>query len=188
MANSAHGGFDGGAVAFDGTIEKDLNLQIALKLNAVLRVLGYKTVLVRDKDLSMEDDDVTGSKKVSDMKNRLKITEQYKDGIFVSIHMNKYSTAQPKGAQVFYGLADGSEELAKSIQNAVKTSLQPQNNRVAKKTTSDIYLLYKSQIPSVIVECGFLSNAQELEQLKSEEYQLAVAWTIAEGIVYSNNC
>ena len=183
MANSAHGGFDGGAVASDGTVEKDLNLKIALKLDTVLRVMGYKTVLTRDADLSLEDEDISGSKKVSDMKNRLKIMQSYPDAIFVSIHMNKYTTSQPNGTQVFYGVTDGSEQLAKSIQTAVKQALQPLNHRVVKKTTKDIYLLYHSVVPSVIVECGFLSNEEDLTKMKSEEYQKAISWAIAEGVI-----
>ncbi len=183
MANSGHGGFDGGAVATDGTVEKDLNLKIALKLDAVLRALGYNTVLVRNADLSMEDEDVSGSKKVSDIKNRLKIMQNYPDALFVSIHMNKFETSQPNGTQVFYGVTEGSEELAKSIQTAVKQTLQPLNHRVVKKTTKDIYLLYHATVPSVIVECGFLSNGEDLKKLKTEEYQKAISWAIAEGII-----
>ncbi len=170
-------------MANDGTIEKDLNLAITLKLDAVLRVLGFETVLVRSTDLSMEDDDVTGSKKVSDIKNRLKLTDKYPDAIFVSIHMNKYQTSQPNGAQVFYGVADGSKELAERIQGAVKSSLQPNNHRIAKKTTKDIYLLYHSVIPSVIVECGFLSNQGDLENLKNNGFQLSISWAIAHGVL-----
>ncbi len=183
LANSAHGGFDGGAVASDGTIEKDLNLQIALKLDSMLTIMGYKTILVRDADLSMNDDDVTGSKKVSDMKNRLELTKNHPEALFVSVHMNKYETQQPNGTQVFYGLTDGSKFLAEAIQSAVKQSLQPQNHRVVKKTTKDIYLLYNSVIPSVIVECGFLSNPNDLLKLKDNEYQIALSWAIAEGIM-----
>ena len=183
IIDAGHGGFDGGAVANDGTVEKDLNLKIALKLDAVLRMFGYKTVLTRNTDASLEDENVSGSKKTSDMKKRLSITEQYPKAYFISIHLNKYQTSQPKGTQVFYGLASGSQNLAESIQSAVKNSIQPQNKRVIKKTTNDIFLLCKSKIPSVIVECGFLSNPQELEQLKNEQYQLSLAFAIAEGII-----
>ncbi len=183
IIDAGHGGFDGGAVASDGTIEKDLNLEISLKLNAVLKAMGYRTVLVRDADLSMEDDDVSGSKKVSDMKNRLKLMKSHPDSLFVSIHMNKYQTSQPNGTQVFYGLTDGSQSLANFIQSAVKQNLQPNNHRVVKKTTKDIYLLYNSVVPSVIVECGFLSNPNDLANLKSQDYQKSLSWAIAEGIM-----
>lgn len=183
IIDAGHGGFDGGAVAADGTVEKDLNLKIALRLDAVLRVLGFNTVLTRNADLSMEDEDVSGSKKVSDMKNRLKLMQKYPNALFVSIHMNKYSTSQPNGTQVFYGVTEGSEELAKAIQEAVKQRHQPLNHRVVKKTTKDIFLLYNSVVPSVIVECGFLSNPTDLENLKSDDYQKAISFAIAEGVV-----
>ena len=182
IIDAGHGGFDGGAVAADGTIEKDLNLSIALKLNAVLKVMGFNTVLTRSADLSMEDEDVTGSKKVSDMKNRLKIMQKYPEAVFISIHMNKFGTSQPNGTQVFYGVTEGSEMLAKSIQTSVKQELQPLNHRVVKKTNKDIYLLYNSTIPSVIIECGFLSNSGDLENLKSEDYQKAISWAITKGV------
>ena len=182
IIDAGHGGFDGGAVAGDGTIEKDLNLAVALKLDCVLRVFGFDTVLVRNQDLSMEDDNVTGSKKVSDIKNRLKLMEKYDGAIFISIHMNKYSTSQPNGTQVFYGVAPNSQELASSIQTAVKNTIQKSNHRTVKKTTNDIYLLYHATVPAVIVECGFLSNPNDLQNLKSEKYQKAISLAIATGI------
>lgn len=183
MANSAHGGFDGGAVAFDGTLEKDLNLSVALKLDSVLKIMGYDTVLVRDTDVSTADDKGTErSQKVSDIKARLRLTEKYKDALFVSIHMNKYTSPQPHGAQVFYSQVDGSKELAECIQRSITAGVQTDNKRVVKKTTKDIYLLYHAVIPSVIAECGFISNPDDLLKLKSDEYQLKMAAAIAAGI------
>jgi N-acetylmuramoyl-L-alanine amidase len=183
LANSAHGGFDGGAVANDGTIEKDLNLSIALKLASIMDTLGYNAVLVRDRDISTASGDDTGSKKVSDIKNRLKLTEKYKNAILISIHMNKYSTAQPRGAQIFYANIDGSKQLAECIQTSVKNLVQRDNNRVVKKTTKDIYLLNRAVVPSVIAECGFLSNQNDLNNLKNEQYQQKMALAIAVGVV-----
>ena len=116
IIDAGHGGFDGGAVAPDGTLEKDLNLSVALKLDSVLKIMGYDTVLVRDTDVSTADDKGTErSQKVSDIKARLRLTEKYKDALFVSIHMNKYTSPQPHGAQVFYSQVDGSKELAECI-------------------------------------------------------------------------
>lgn len=184
IIDAGHGGFDGGAVASDGTIEKDLNLAIALKLDVVLRSLGFETILVRSEDVSTASGgDATHSQKVNDIKNRLKLTEKYKDAIFVSIHMNKYSTSQPHGAQVFHAKVDGSKELAECIQSALREYVQPDNKRVVKMTTKDIYLLNNAVIPSVIAECGFLSNASDLKSLKDEGYQLKTALAISSGIV-----
>ena len=183
MANSAHGGFDGGAVAFDGTVEKDLNLEIALKLDAVLRGVGYKTVLVRSSDTATNDPTDGEKAKVSDIKNRVKIMEKYPNGVFVSIHMNKYSTTQPHGAQVFYSKVDGSDQLATFIQTSVATHVQTDNKRVVKPTTKDIYLLNHATVPAVIVECGFLSNPNDLENLKMQDYQLKLAVSVSYGIM-----
>lgn len=183
IIDAGHGGFDGGAVAPDGTLEKDLNLSVALKLDSVLKIMGYDTVLVRDTDVSTADDKGTErSQKVSDIKARLRLTEKYKDALFVSIHMNKYTSPQPHGAQVFYSQVDGSKELAECIQRSITAGVQTDNKRVVKKTTKDIYLLYHAVIPSVIAECGFISNQNDLLKLKSDEYQLKMAAAIAAGI------
>ena len=183
IIDAGHGGFDGGAVAPDGTLEKDLNLSVALKLDSVLKIMGYDTVLVRDTDVSTADDKGTErSQKVSDIKARLRLNEKYKDALFVSIHMNKYTSPQPHGAQVFYSQVDGSKELAECIQRSITAGVQTDNKRVVKKTTKDIYLLYHAVIPSVIAECGFISNPNDLLKLKSDEYQLKMAAAIAAGI------
>ena len=184
IIDAGHGGFDGGAVAHDGTVEKDINLPIALKLQATLNLLGYNTVMVRTEDVAVNDANDKGvSAKVGDIKNRVEMMKQYPNAIFVSIHMNKYQTTQPHGAQVFYSKIGDSEILAKSIQNSIATRIQTDNKRVVKQTTKDIYLLYHAIVPSVIVECGFLSNPTDLSNLKSSEYQSKIAFSIADGII-----
>ena len=184
IIDAGHGGFDGGAVAHDGTVEKDINLPIALKLQATLNLLGYNTVMVRTEDVAVNDANDKGvSAKVSDIKNRVEMMKQYPNAIFVSIHMNKYQTTQPHGAQVFYSKIGDSEILAKSIQNSIATRIQTDNKRVVKQTTKDIYLLYHATVPSVIVECGFLSNLDDLSNFKSSEYQSKIAFSIADGII-----
>ncbi len=184
LANSAHGGFDGGAVAYDGTVEKDINLPIALKLQATLSFFGYNTVMVRTEDVAVNDTNDRGiSAKVSDIKNRVELMKRYPNAIFVSIHMNKYQTTQPHGAQVFHSKIGDSEHLAKLIQSSITTQVQTDNKRVVKQTTKDIYLLYHATVPSVIVECGFLSNLDDLSNFKSSEYQSRIAFSIADGII-----
>ncbi len=161
-----------------------MNLQIALKLDAVLQAFGYKTVLVRCEDTAVNDPNDKGvSAKVSDIKNRIKLMEKYPKAIFVSIHMNKYTTTQPHGAQVFYAKTESSDLLANSIQSSIANFVQTDNKRAVKSTTKDIYLLYNATVPSVIVECGFLSNSNDLADLKSNDYQLNIAFSIANGII-----
>ena len=191
ILDAGHGGFDGGAVANDGTVEKDINLKITLYLYDILSNSGYNVLLTRSVDTGTEDDSKTNisSRKRSDMKNRLKLMQDNKDGIFVSIHLNKFTTSAARGSQVFYsGNDENSKLLGDSIQNSIISILQKDNSRVNKKATSSTYLLYNATIPAVLVECGFLSNKNELEMLKSEDYQKKIAFCIFCGInnYYSN--
>ncbi|MBQ7288471.1 MAG: N-acetylmuramoyl-L-alanine amidase [Clostridia bacterium] len=187
VIDAGHGGFDGGAVATDGTLEKDINLQIASKLDEACRIFGLKTRMVRTTDASTEDAGTTANKKRSDLNNRLKIMKEEENCVFVSIHQNEFSTSQPNGAQVFYApKVTGSEQLADSIQTALKNHIQNNNKRVIKAGTSSAFLLYYAVRPAVIVECGFMSNPQDLKNLKDAEYQQRLAFAIATGI--SNYC
>lgn len=186
ILDAGHGGFDGGAVAGDGTLEKDINLNIALNLNEILNTCGFDVILTRDTDSGTESDSTLSisKRKVSDLNNRLKLINSYENGIFVSIHLNKFTTSTANGAQVFYSKNnDKSALLGQSIQNSVVELLQPNNDRVIKQGTKSTYLLYNAKIPSVIVECGFLSNAAELKKLKDESYQKEMSFAIFCGIL-----
>lgn len=181
VIDAGHGGEDGGAVAFDGTNEKDINLRIARYLNSFFISGGFKTVMTRNDDVAIYDDGCTTikSKKVSDMHNRLDIFNSNKNSIVISIHQNKFEQEKYSGTQVFYSPnTDQSEKLAENIRMSVVNMLQPENTRENKKATKDIYLLYNATQPSVIVECGFLSNKAELEKLKTEEYKKQMAFAI----------
>ncbi len=188
IIDAGHGGFDGGAVASDGTLEKDLNLEMALELERVTRALGLKTVMVRSTDKSTDTDgEQSGTKKVKDMKNRLSLMKKYKNSIFISIHMNKYTTSQPNGAQVFYSPYGDSVTLAECVQTSVAEKLQPNNKRTVKKATRDIYLLFNATVPAVIIECGFLSNSNDLDNLKQKNYRNELAFSILCGIMNYND-
>lgn len=185
ILDAGHGGFDGGAQAVDGTVEKDINLEIAKQLKEILTFCDFDVIMTRTFDTGTEDDASQSIKdrKVSDMQNRLELTVKHPDSIFVSIHLNKFTTSSANGAQVFYSKNNqDSIVLANAIQSSISKRLQPNNERVVKQGTSSTYLLYKTKIPAVIVECGFLSNAQELELLKNEEYQRKMAFAIFCGI------
>ena len=185
IIDAGHGGFDGGAVAFDGTNEKDINLKIAKKLETVLKFYGFSTVMTRTSDDAINDSgDGIRSQKKSDMYNRLRFMEKNPDAVFVSIHLNKYTTSAASGAQTFYSENFASSKtLADNIQKSIASLLEPYNKRVVKKGTSDAFLLYNAKTPAVIVECGFLSNRQDLEQLKSDDFQNKMAFAIANGII-----
>ncbi len=186
LANASHGGFDGGAVASDGTVEKDINLSIALKLGEMLSAAGYNVVYTRTSDNGTDNlsGDTISSRKKADLKNRLELMYEFSDAVFVSIHLNKFTSGSAKGAQVFYSPNnDASKTLGDYIQSSVINLVQPENERICKKAGKDIYLLNKAPLPAVIVECGFLSNSAELKLLKEEEYQFKIAFAVLGGII-----
>lgn len=193
IIDAGHGGFDGGAVADDGTLEKDINLKISLYTEEILKLNGYNVIMSRKEDNGTENkqSNEIASKKRSDLKNRLSLMKNNPDAIFVSIHLNKFTTSAASGAQVFYSASSfeiQSKNLADSIQKSFSSQLQPNNKRVIKKGNSNAFLLKYAPIPAVIVECGFLSNAKDLNALKSESYQKQVAFCISNGIIeYQKN-
>ena len=167
------------------TNEKDINLAIAKKLDGILRFYGFSTVMTRTSDSAINDSgDKIRSQKKSDMYNRLSFMENNPDAVFVSIHLNKYTTSAASGAQTFYSdNFEQSKTLADDIQKIITSLIEPYNKRVIKKGTSDAFLLYNAKTPAVIVECGFLSNHQDLEKLKDNNYQNKMAFAIADGIL-----
>ncbi len=181
VIDAGHGGEDAGAIAADGTLEKDLNLEVSRLLQAILELNGSNAVLTRDDDKLLYDkyddlEDYTGKKKVYDLKNRLRLAEERENSIYVGIHMNKFPLEKYKGLQVYYSKNNSlSYQIAKDIKDTVKNNLQPDNNRNIKIADSSIYVLNSAQIPAVLIECGFLSNEGELELLKSKDYRLFLA-------------
>lgn len=186
IVDAGHGGEDGGAIGIDGTIEKDINLQISHKLIPILKLYGYKVIVTRNDDNSIHDENAKTirQRKISDIHNREKIINENPNAIFVSIHQNKYDDPSVNGTQVFYSKNNPSSALlAQNVQDSFVNNIQKDNFRKIKQSGTEIYLLYHSQIPSIMVECGFISNYNELENLKNEKYQLKIAQTITDGII-----
>ncbi len=182
VIDAGHGGADPGKVSVDGSLEKDINLQIALKLQKFLQMQDIDAVLTRESDAGLYDEDAS-NKKVQDMKNRVAIIEERQPALTVSIHQNSYHEEYVHGAQVFYyANSDKSKELAERIQQVMALELDRDNARQAKANDS-YYLLKKTSSPIVIVECGFLSNYEEAQKLSSELYQEQVAWAIHMAIL-----
>lgn len=183
LIDAGHGGFDAGASA-NGILEKEVNLSVALKLKQCIEENGGRVVMTREEDCSTADNvDKGKSAKVSDLKKRRAMIKESGADMFVSIHMNKFPQEKYKGAQVFY--AKGNEEsrrLGEEIQKALPLTLNDGNKRAAKESDGSIYILKDAQVPSVIVECGFLSNKEEAELLINEDYQNKLAWAIYLGI------
>lgn len=180
-----HGIPDEGAEVGDGTTEAETNLKIALKLQNLLEQSGCTVILTRSDENSIYDIDskTLKQKKISDIRNRVKIGNESSADIFVSIHLNKIPQQQYDGWQTFYN--EESEEgkrLATLIQSNLNDAIQKENNRVASKI-ENIYIINNVEIPTTIVECGFLSNPEERKNLLNDSYQNRLAWGIYNGII-----
>ena len=185
ILDAGHGGYDGGAVANDGTVEKDINLKIAKQTMMFLKLYGFEVIMTREEDVSTDSGGSLGGAflKREDLENRLKLMKDNPESVFISIHLNKFTTSAANGSQVFYSKDDKSKLLGEFIQKSIVKNLQPENQRVNKQATSSTYLLYNATVPAVLVECGFLSNRAELERLKNSEYQQKMAFCIMSGIL-----
>ena len=185
VVDAGHGVPDEGAESSKGTTEAETNLKIALKLQNLLEQSGCRVILTRSDENAIYDVDskTLKQKKISDIHNRVKIGNESQADIFVSIHLNKIPQKQYDGWQTFYkeGSKEG-EKLAKLIQGELKEAIQKENNRIP-KTIDNIYIIKHVEIPTTIVECGFLSNPDEEKLLLEDEYQNKLAWGIYNGIV-----
>ncbi len=175
----------------DGIKESSLNLAIAIKLRDLLEDEGIETVMTREDENNIADSDKQDSirqMKVSDINNRVKIANSSGADLMISIHMNKFSSASSRGWQSFYSpVSEKGKKLAENIQEMIGESILDEsegkvtNKRVALKI-ENIKIVDKSLIPTVIVECGFLSNPDELLLLQNEDYQRAIARGIVNGV------
>ncbi len=182
LIDPGHGGEDGGASSCTGRLESGYNLEISLRLEDLLHLLGYDTKLIRREDVSVYTTGRTiAQKKVSDLKERVKTANETNNGILLSIHQNYYPDARYSGAQVFYGNTEGSEALAKQLQASFVAGLNPGSRRQAKQG-SGIYLLEHIRCPGVLVECGFLSNPQEEALLREPSYQKKLCCVIGTAL------
>ena len=185
IIDAGHGGEDCGAIGVSGVYEKDLNLSIALELGRILSENGITVVYTRTNDalLYTEEENIHGIRKISDLKNRCKIAAEYPKSIFVSIHMNSYKSAGCKGLQVYYSEKNkDSYALASAVQLNVKNRLQNENKRQIKAGKS-MYLLENIDNPAILIECGFLTNFEECENLSEKEYQKELSFSIFCGII-----
>lgn len=185
ILDPGHGGEDPGTVGVSGVLEKNLNLEIALTLGELLRENGYAVMYTRTEDalLYRPEENVKGMRKIYDLKNRAAYAEAHPDSIFISLHMNAFGDSRYSGLQVYYNVNDkSSETLAKAVQEEVVLQLQPDNRRKI-KSGKDIYLMENIATPSILVECGFLTNREECEKLSQKEYQKRLCFAILCGII-----
>lgn len=182
VIDAGHGGVDPGKVSISGALEKDINLEIAMKLQQFLEQEDVEVILTRDSDAGLYDENAS-NKKVQDMKRRVELIESTRPVVTVSIHQNSYHEEYVHGAQTFYyANSEQSQQLAEKIQQVLLNTVDKNNTRIA-KANNNYYLLKKTSTPIVIVECGFLSNREEAQKLESDYYQEKVAWAIHMGIL-----
>ena len=186
VIDPGHGGADGGAVGYSGSVEKGLNLDISLKLRDLLRCSGFRVVMIREDDRSIHEEGVEGiaAQKRSDLHRRLAIYNEDPTALVVSVHMNRYGDPACNGAQIFYSPnLPASKELAGNLQSAFVRRLQPENRREIKPAEERLFLLFHAKVPAVLCECGFLSNPEEEALLLEDDYRSKVAFTLFEGLL-----
>ena len=185
VVDPGHGGEDGGACTDDGTREADLNLSIGRRLALVLRFFGREVVLTRESDTIEypRGADTTRQRKQADLQMRVDAANALPNAFFISIHQNKFSDPRPFGAQVLFN--DLAADFAPLLQDKLVSSLMPENYRTAVRASDELYVMKHVRCPAVLVECGFLSNPEELALLRTDGYQLRIAAAIA---VCSVNC
>lgn len=177
IIDAGHGGADGGAVAPDGTPESEINLDIALRLEALAGLCGVRTVMTRrgeEIDYPPEARSIAQMKK-ADQNARLALINGCGNAVLLSIHQNDYPAESPNGIQVFYNRVADSAGFAKTLQENLTAALCPENRRVAEAADEGIYLMRRADCPAVLAECGFLSNPNDLKKLESESYRTSLA-------------
>ncbi len=182
VLDAGHGGNDPGKVGVDGSLEKDINLNLVYKLKEMLEAADVTVILTRQEDSGLYQDS-DANKKRADMKARCELIEESQADLVVSIHQNSYHNEEVKGAQVFYYTSsEEGQKLARQIEESFRDVIGEENTRQA-KANAEYYLLLHTSCPTAIVECGFLSNWEEAERLQDEGYQDKLAWAIHLGVL-----
>ena len=182
VIDAGHGGEDGGATSCTGELESHINLQIALCLDDLFHLIGIDTEMIRTTDRSVYTAGNTiSARKLSDLKERVRIINSTENAILISIHQNTFSESEYRGAQVFYSTKGEGEDLAEKMQHAFVTALNPGSNRKAKRA-DNVYLMEHIECTGVLVECGFISNPEEAVLLNTSQYQNNVCAVIASTV------
>lgn len=185
VIDAGHGGEDGGAVSADGVAESHINLAIAKRVENLLLFMGQETVMTRTGEDAVYSDDAATlrEKKVSDLHNRVSMVNEQENAVLCSIHQNSLPThPSVHGAQVFYNAIAPGQDMAEAVQQILNQTVNAGNEKAAKPMDGSVYLMKNSKAPSILVECGFMSNGNEVQLLQSDEYQLRLSTCIAVGI------
>lgn len=179
--DAGHGGYDGGCVGASGIEEKQLNLEVALKLKAELEEMGANVIMTRSEDIALIDPDATtGYKKRKELSNRIAFLNDARAEMMVSIHMNEYSDPSQRGAQVFY--LKGGEACGRDLALALTDALHDMDDKTTRTASAGEYYILNACPASALVECGFLSNPEEEKLLQTEKHQQRLVRAIAKGI------
>lgn len=182
IIDAGHGGEDGGATSCTGRLESSYNLDISLRLEDLMQLLGYRTIMIRRTDTAIyKKGETISQKKVDDLKERVRISNSDPGNVLLSIHQNFFSQGQYSGAQVFYAANEESKNLANTLQQSLVEVLNPGSKRKT-KAGKGIYLLEKRTGCGVLIECGFLSNPKEESLLRLPQYQKKLACVIAAAV------
>ncbi len=185
IIDAGHGGEDGGAVAMDGTVESEINLAVAKRLREILCFTGHDVVMTREEEKSLSENSkgTLRERKRLDLERRVELVNHHPNAILISIHQNSLPNYfSVHGAQVFYNTQEGSEILAEAIQEQLNLWINTDKAKSHKPIDPSIYLMKNIHCRAVLVECGFLSNAEETKKLKQPGHQTLLALTIAAGI------
>mgnify|MGYP005932462173 FL=1 len=186
VIDAGHGGIDGGAISDSGLKESDINLQIALKTEALVRFLGIDTVMTRETDTDNSDNKAYSEH--DNLVQRVKLANSTENAVLISIHQNKFPSAVVSGAEVMYSDNDDSKALGLITQDNLVTLLDSSNRRVARPAPKELLLTSSVECPTILVECGFMSNPQEVQKLASNDYQLKLAAILAGSYIqFLNN-
>ncbi len=185
VIDPGHGGEDCGAIGYSGVYEKDLNMQISLKLGEYLSAAGITVVFTRTEDrlLYTEEQNIKGMRKIYDLRNRTAIANTYStNALLVSVHMNSFGAKECSGMQIYHADNDTSRTAAEKIRVSVVSTLQPENRR-SLKNGKELYILENAEIPAILIECGFISNPDECDRLSEKEYQKELCFAVMSGIL-----
>lgn len=186
VLDAGHGGIDGGAISDSGLKESDINLQIALKTEVLVRFLGIDTVMTRETDTDNSDNKAYSEH--DNLVQRVKLANSTENAVLISIHQNKFPSAVVSGAEVMYSDNDDSKALGLITQDNLVALLDSSNRRVARPAPKELLLTSSVECPTILVECGFMSNPQEAQKLASNDYQLKLAAILAGSYIqFLNN-
>jgi len=186
ILDAGHGGEDGGASSASGDKESDINLAIVKKTEALLAFLGIESILTRKEDVSIYDEGCSTlrEKKVSDLKNRVKLIQGTPGAMVISVHQNTFTDPKYQGAQTFFGAGEISAQWGEYTQRLFQQILDPHNNRKATAVPGHVYLFQNIQCPALLVECGFLSNGEEASLLLTDPYQRRIALVLSGAYIH----